>query len=62
MKIAILPTAIPMAIIASVRALLSDVRKNGTLDNIPVALASFEDYNNVLGLPDIQSLETRYRT
>jgi len=61
-KIAILPTAVPMAVIASVRNLLSNVQKTGTLDNIPVELASFEDYNNVLGLADIQSLETRYRT
>ncbi len=61
-KIAILPTAVPMAVIASVRALLSNVRETGTLKNIPLELASFEDYNKVLGLADIQSLETRYRT
>ena len=61
-KIAILPTAVPMAVIASVRALLSNVRKTGTLENMPLELASFEDYNKVLGLADIQSLEKRYRT
>jgi 2,3-dimethylmalate lyase len=61
-KIGILPTAVPMAVIAGVRKLLADIRQTGSLENISLDLASFEDYNDVLGLAEIRSLETRYKT
>jgi 2-methylisocitrate lyase-like PEP mutase family enzyme len=61
-KIGILPTAVPMAVISGVRKLLADIRQTGSLENNSLDLASFEDYNNVLGLAEIKSLETRYKT
>ena len=61
-KIGIRPTAVPMAVISGVRKLLADIRQTGSLENNSLDLASFEDYNNVLGLAEIKSLETRYKT
>lgn len=61
-KLGILPTAVAMAVIAGVRKLLSEVQATGGLQSAVVDLASFQDYNAVLGLAEIEELETRYRT
>lgn len=60
-KLGILPTAVAMAVISGVRDLLTNVLASGGLDSSAVDLASFEDYNAVLGIAEIVDLETRYR-
>ena len=60
-KLGILPTAVAMAVISGVRKMLADVQATGSLEGAAVDLASFQDYNAVLGLAEIEDLETRYR-
>ncbi len=59
-KIGVLPTALAMAIIPTVRRLLGVLMRDGHLGSIQSELATFEEYNALLGLTAIRVLEDRY--
>ena len=59
-KLGIFPTAVVMSLIPAVRATLEALRRDGSLVAVKDSLASFDEYHEVLGLPEIQALEQRY--
>lgn len=59
-RIGLLPTVVPMSVIFNVRKSLESILATKGLDAIKDNLASFEEYNSVLGLSDIKDLEDRY--
>ena len=59
-KMAIFPTAVVMAIIPAVRQLYKAIKQDGNLAGAMDALAPYSDYNDILGLPDVQALEKLY--
>jgi 2,3-dimethylmalate lyase len=59
-KIGIFPTAIVMSLIPALRHTFEVLHRDGSLAAIEDDLASFDEYHNLLGLPEIQALEQRY--
>ena len=58
-KIGVFPTALVMGIIPVVRRLLAALKRDGTIAGIVDELASFDEYNALLGLAEFEALERR---
>lgn len=61
-KLGILPTAIAMSVIFNVRKSLKSILATNGLEATKDILATFQDYNSILGLSEIENVEARYRT
>ena len=61
-KLGILPTAIAMSVIFNVRKSLKSILATNGLEATKDILATFQDYNSILGLSEIEDVEARYRT
>jgi 2-methylisocitrate lyase-like PEP mutase family enzyme len=59
-KLGIFPTAVVMSLIPAIRQTLETLYRDGSLAAVKDNLASFDEYHEVLGLPEIQALEQRY--
>ncbi|MCH7634855.1 MAG: hypothetical protein IIA36_09205, partial [Proteobacteria bacterium] len=58
-KIGVFPTALVMGLIPVVRRLLAALKRDGTIAGIADELASFDEYNALLGLAEFEALERR---
>jgi 2-methylisocitrate lyase-like PEP mutase family enzyme len=59
-KLAIYPNWIILAAIPAMRAMLRDLKAKGSIADIRGSAATFREFTEIAGLPDIQRLEERY--
>jgi 2-methylisocitrate lyase-like PEP mutase family enzyme len=59
-KLAIYPNWIILAAIPAMRAMLRDLKAKGSIADIRASAATFREFTEIAGLPEIQKLEERY--
>jgi 2-methylisocitrate lyase-like PEP mutase family enzyme len=59
-RLAIYPNYVLYAALAGARALLQRLKKSGSTEGLKDDLPSFAEFNDLLGMADIQALEARY--
>jgi 2,3-dimethylmalate lyase len=59
-KLAIFPNWILLAAIPAMQALLRELKQSGSIARVRSQVATFKQFTEVAGLPEIQALEARY--
>jgi 2-methylisocitrate lyase-like PEP mutase family enzyme len=59
-RIAIYPNYVLYAALAGARALLLRLKQSGTTEGLKDGLPSFAEFNDLMGMQDVQALEARY--
>ncbi|HSQ04316.1 MAG TPA: carboxyvinyl-carboxyphosphonate phosphorylmutase, partial [Burkholderiales bacterium] len=59
-KLAIFPNWILLAAIPAMRSLLRELKETGGIARVRSKVATFKEFTEVAGLPEIQALEARY--
>lgn len=59
-RLAIYPNWVILAAIPAMRRLLRELKKGGGIGSLRDEVATFKEFTDIAGLPEIQSLESRY--
>ena len=59
-KLAIFPNYVILAAIPAIQAMLRELRKTGTIGHWRDRMATFKEFTEIAGLPEVQQLEARY--
>ena len=59
-SIAIFPVSTMLSAMAAMRAALARIRRDGTPINVVPELIGFKEFNDFMGLPEVNALEKRY--
>jgi 2-methylisocitrate lyase-like PEP mutase family enzyme len=59
-KLAIFPNYVILAAIPAIQAMLRELKKTGTIGHWRDRMATFKEFTEIAGLPEVQQLEARY--
>ena len=59
-RLSIYPNWILLAAIPAMQSLLHELRSKGTIADVRGKVATFKEFTDIAGLPEIQALEERY--
>jgi 2-methylisocitrate lyase-like PEP mutase family enzyme len=59
-RLAIFPNWLVLAAIPAMRRMLRELKAKGSVADIRTEVATFKDYTDIAGLPEVQALEERY--
>ena len=59
-RLAIFPNWVILAAIPAIEQLLRELKRSGTVAHLRDKVASFKQFTDIAGLPEIQKLEERY--
>lgn len=59
-RLAIFPNYVILAAIPAIQAMLRELKKTGTIGHWREKMATFKEFTEIAGLPEVQELEARY--